>query len=73
MIQLKNLSKHFGNKTLFTDLNLILGQGQRVGLVGRNGTGKSTLFKLILGEEQAEDGEILIPKGYKIGALKTAS
>ncbi len=70
MIQLKNLSKHFGNKTLFTDLNLILGQGQRVGLVGRNGTGKSTLFKLILGEEQAEDGEILIPKGYKIGALK---
>ena len=57
-------------KTLFTDLNLILGQGQRVGLVGRNGTGKSTLFKLILGEESADDGEISIPKGYKIGALK---
>ncbi|NVJ52534.1 MAG: ABC-F family ATP-binding cassette domain-containing protein [Campylobacteraceae bacterium] len=70
MIQLKNLSKHFGEKTLFTDSNLILGQGQRVGLVGRNGTGKSTLFKLILGEEQADDGEILIPKNYKIGALK---
>ena len=70
MIQLKNLSKHFGNKTLFTDLNLILGQCQRVGLVGRNGTGKSTLFKLILGEEQVDDGEILIPKNYKIGALK---
>ncbi len=70
MIQLKNLSKHFGEKTLFTDLNLILGQGQRVGLVGRNGTGKSTLFKLILGEEQLDDGEILIPKNYKIGALK---
>ncbi|RXJ99822.1 ABC transporter ATP-binding protein [Arcobacter sp. CECT 8989] len=70
MIQLKNLSKHFGEKTLFTDLNLILGQGQRVGLVGRNGTGKSTLFKLVLGEEQADDGEILIPKNYKIGALK---
>eukprot|EP01029_Cantina_marsupialis_P011673 TRINITY_DN259854_c1_g1_i1.p1 TRINITY_DN259854_c1_g1~~TRINITY_DN259854_c1_g1_i1.p1 ORF type:complete len:610 (+),score=106.27 TRINITY_DN259854_c1_g1_i1:42-1871(+) len=70
MIQLKNLSKHYGEKTLFTDLNLILGQGQRVGLVGRNGTGKSTLFKLILGEEHADDGEISIPKGYKIGALK---
>ncbi|WP_320033902.1 ABC-F family ATP-binding cassette domain-containing protein [Halarcobacter sp.] len=70
MIQLKNLSKHYGEKTLFTDLNLILGQGQRVGLVGRNGTGKSTLFKLILGEESADDGEISIPKGYKIGALK---
>jgi len=70
MIQIKNLSKHFGEKTLFTNLNFILGQGQRVGLVGRNGTGKSTLFKLILGEESADDGEILIPKGYKIGALK---
>ncbi|XPV70325.1 MAG: ATP-binding cassette domain-containing protein [Halarcobacter sp.] len=70
MIQLKNLSKHYGEKTLFTDLNLILGQGQRIGLVGRNGTGKSTLFKLILGEEVVDDGEILIPKGYKIGALK---
>jgi len=70
MIQLKNLSKHFGEKTLFTDLNFILGQGQRVGLVGRNGTGKSTLFKLILGEEHVDEGEIAIPKGYKIGTLK---
>ena len=70
MIQLKNLSKHYGEKTLFTDLNLILGQGQRVGLVGRNGTGKSTLFKLILGEEYPDEGDIAIPKGYKIGALK---
>jgi len=70
MIQIKNLSKHYGEKTLFTNLNLLLGQKQRVGLVGRNGTGKSTLFKLILGEEQADDGDISIPKGYKIGALK---
>jgi len=70
MIQIKNLSKHFGEKTLFTNLDFILGQGQRVGLVGRNGTGKSTLFKLILGEELPDDGEISIPKGYKIGALK---
>ena len=70
MIQIKNLSKHYGEKTLFTNLNLLLGQKQRIGLVGRNGTGKSTLFKLILGEEQADDGEISIPKGYKIGALK---
>ena len=70
MIQLQNIAKHYGNKTLFTDLNLILGQGQRIGLVGRNGTGKSTLFKLILGEESSDDGEVSIPKGYKIGALK---
>ena len=70
MIQIKNLSKHYGEKTLFTNLNLLLGQNQRVGLVGRNGTGKSTLFKLILGEESPDDGDISIPKTYKIGALK---
>ncbi|RXJ70333.1 ABC transporter ATP-binding protein [Halarcobacter ebronensis] len=70
MIQLINISKHFGDKTLFTELNLRLNAGQKIGLVGRNGTGKSTLFKLILGEEVSDEGEILIPKGYKIGALK---
>lgn len=70
MIQLSNISKTFASKKLFSDLNFRLNSGDRVGLVGRNGTGKSTLFKLILGEETLDDGEILIPKGYKIGALK---
>jgi len=70
MIQLTNISKHFGTKELFSNLNFRLNSGDRVGLVGRNGTGKSTLFKLILGEEQPDEGEISIPKGYKIGALK---
>ena len=55
---------------LYSDLNLRLNSGDKVGLVGRNGTGKSTLFKLILGEEQADSGDINTPKGYKIGALK---
>ena len=70
MIQLSNISKHFGEKELFSNLDFRMNQGNRVGLVGRNGSGKSTLFKLILGEESPDDGEISIPKGYKIGALK---
>lgn len=70
MIQLSNISKSFASKKLFSNLNFRLNSGDRVGLVGRNGTGKSTLFKLILGEESCDDGEIIIPKGYKIGALK---
>ena len=70
MIQLSNISKSFGSKTLFTNLDFRLNQGNRVGLVGRNGSGKSTLFKLVLGEESPDSGEILLPKGYKIGALK---
>ena len=70
MIELINISKSYPTSELYSDLNLRLNAGDKVGLVGRNGTGKSTLFKLILGEEQADSGEIATPKNYKIGALK---
>jgi len=70
MIELSNISKSFSNKELFTNLNFRLNKGNKIGLVGRNGCGKSTLFKIILGEEHQDDGDINIPKGYKIGALK---
>ncbi|MGK0367270.1 MAG: ATP-binding cassette subfamily F protein 3 [Thermoproteota archaeon] len=69
MIQLNNISKHFGLQTLFEDLGLLVGKRERIGFVGRNGSGKSTLFKIILGEIIADSGDIVIPKGYKIGAL----
>ena len=70
MIQLTNISKSFTSQELFSNLNFKLNPGNKVGLVGRNGSGKSTLFKLILGEESPDSGEIVIPKGYRIGALK---
>jgi len=70
MIELTNISKSYPTGELYSELNLRLNQGDKVGLVGRNGTGKSTLFKLILGEEQQDSGEIKLPKAYKIGALK---
>ncbi|MDH5464795.1 MAG: ABC-F family ATP-binding cassette domain-containing protein [Thiovulaceae bacterium] len=70
MIQLSNISKNFGPQELFKNLSFKLNAGNRIGLVGRNGSGKSTLFKLILDEEHADEGEISIPKGYKIGTLR---
>jgi ATP-binding cassette subfamily F protein 3 len=70
MIQLTNISKSYGKQKLFSNLNFRLNSKNKVGLVGRNGSGKSTLFKLILQEEHNDDGEILIPKNYKIGTLK---
>ncbi|RXK04204.1 ABC-F family ATP-binding cassette domain-containing protein [Halarcobacter bivalviorum] len=70
MIELINISKSYPTNELYSELNLRLNSGDKVGLVGRNGTGKSTLFKLILGEEAADSGDINFPKGYKIGALK---
>jgi len=70
MIQLTNLSKSFGGQTLFRDLNLKMTSKQKIGLIGRNGTGKSTLFKIILDEESHDEGDVRIPKNYKIGTLR---
>lgn len=69
MIQLNDISKHFGAQVLFDDLDLIIGRGERIGFVGRNGSGKSTLFKIILGELTPDAGEVKIPRGYRIGTL----
>ena len=70
MIQLTNITKSFGGQTLFRDLNLKLARNQKIGLIGRNGTGKSTLFKIILDEESHDEGDVSIPKNYRIGTLR---
>lgn len=70
MIQLQEISKSFGERILFKDVNIVLGPKERVGLVGRNGMGKSTLFKIIQGEETSDTGEMAIPKNYRLGALE---
>jgi len=70
MIQLTNLTKSFGDQTLFKNINLKMSSNQKIGLIGRNGSGKSTLFKIILDEESYDSGDVSIPKNYKIGTLK---
>ncbi|HEX6172409.1 MAG TPA: ABC-F family ATP-binding cassette domain-containing protein, partial [Candidatus Binatia bacterium] len=70
MIKIKQLSKAYFARELFTDVSLQMNAGDRLGLVGRNGHGKSTLFKLILGQEDPDSGEITIPRNYRIGHLE---
>lgn len=69
MLLVSNLKKSFGSQALFEDVTFVLSRGERVGLVGRNGHGKSTLFRMILGEEQPDSGSINWPKEYRIGHL----
>lgn len=69
MIKLSNIQKSFGDQVLFKDLTLDVARRERVGLVGRNGHGKTTLLRMILGEVQPDAGAILIPKRYRIGHL----
>lgn len=70
MIQFQGISKEFGDRVLFKDVTFAINPRERISLVGRNGTGKSTLFKLILEEDRPDNGSISIPKGYTIGSLK---
>ncbi len=69
MIQVNNLEKCYGSQVIFENAGFILNSGERVGLVGRNGHGKTTLFKMILGQAHPDSGSINIPKGYRIGHL----
>jgi ATP-binding cassette subfamily F protein 3 len=70
LIQVVGLEKGYGTQILFQDVTFTLGKGERVGLVGRNGTGKSTLFKILLGEESQDRGDVIFPKNYLVGTLK---
>ncbi len=69
MIQLIKAEKRFGPKVLFDDVNWLIGPKDRVGLVGANGTGKSTLMKIIAGLDQLDGGEISRMKNMRLGYL----
>ncbi|MGL4369762.1 MAG: ABC-F family ATP-binding cassette domain-containing protein [Spirochaetota bacterium] len=70
MIKIIGLNKSYGSQVLFEDLSLTVNRGEKIGMVGRNGHGKSTLFQMILGNEEPDSGKIAVPKEYRIGYLE---
>lgn len=66
-LELANVSKSFGTRQVFADLNETIWHGERVGLIGANGAGKSVLMKMILGQEQPTSGEIKIGPSVVVG------
>src|SRR6185503_13024267 len=66
-------SKAYGGRVLFADATLQVNRQDRIGLVGPNGAGKSTLFSLILGEESADDGEVILERNVSMGHLPQES
>ena len=70
MIALSNINKQYGRQLVFVEASFQLNPGEKAGLVGPNGSGKTTLFRLITGEEYADDGEVTVPKKLTIGYFR---
>ena len=70
MLSITHLAYHVGGKPLLTDVNLQIFAGQRIGLVGRNGCGKSTLFRLIRGELKPDGGDIALQAGKTLAFVE---
>ncbi len=69
MISLNGISKSYGSKELFADLNFRIEAGDRIGMIGPNGVGKTTISRIISGDEEADRGEVSRPRGCRIGYL----
>ncbi|MCL4274583.1 MAG: ATP-binding cassette domain-containing protein [Anaerolineales bacterium] len=67
VLELANISKSFGEKVVFSNLNETIWHGERVGLIGANGAGKSVLLRMILGQEMPDAGEVKIGPSVSIG------
>jgi ATPase subunit of ABC transporter with duplicated ATPase domains len=70
MISTSQLSKSYGARVLFEDVSLQLNAGSRYGLVGANGSGKTTFLKILAGDEPSSDGSVTIPSRARVGVLR---
>src|SRR4051812_33027147 len=70
MIAITSLAKEFGARVLFAEVSLQLNAGSRYGLVGANGSGKTTFMKILAGDEEASEGTFAIPRRARVGVLR---
>ena len=69
-LQVSSLTKSYGNRLLFADISFGISEGQRMGLIAKNGTGKTTLLNIIAGKEDADSGEVIFRRDLRIGYLE---
>ena len=70
LLQVENLTKSFGVNSLFDNINFTINEGDKVGLIAKNGTGKSTLLSIIAGDDTPDDGKLIFKNDVTIGYLK---
>ncbi len=70
LLEVKNIKKSYGQKVLFEDISFAIAEGQKVGLVARNGAGKTSLLDIIAGIDAPDSGTVLVHKGFKVTYLR---
>ena len=70
MIRFDNISKSYGKQQLFEQISYKMNAKERIGLVGRNGHGKTTLMRMIINEVKPDEGQVVIPKNYRVGYVE---
>ena len=73
MLTISGLSKAFGEKTLFDEVNLQINEGDRIAIVGPNGAGKTTLFSILLGTIEPDHGQVNLQRNRTLGYLPQES
>ncbi len=68
-LQIENLTKSIGDRMLFSDVTFGVGEGDKIGIIAKNGTGKSTMLRIIAGEEEADNGNVIFHNDLRIGYL----
>lgn len=69
-LQVDGLTKSFGDQVLFNDISFGIAEGQRIGLIAKNGTGKTTLLNILTGSESYDSGSVVFRRDLKIAYLE---
>lgn len=70
LLEVRGLSKAYGIQTIFTDVSFQIRRGEKVGLIGPNGVGKTTLVRCILGMERPDSGNVALAPGERVGYVE---
>ncbi|HWR30085.1 MAG TPA: ATP-binding cassette domain-containing protein, partial [Negativicutes bacterium] len=69
LLTTENLTKSYGERVLFERVAMNINDGDKIGLIGVNGTGKTTFLRVLTGEEPADSGKVLVGSGVRVGYL----
>ena len=73
IINIEHISKIFGGKVIFDDVSCGISEGEKIGVIGINGTGKTTLLRVLAGLEQPDEGQVITQNGIRIAYLQQNS